>query len=146
MIKSGEKGDASLLRPTIMAAVPLILDRIYKGINRNIQVSSYLTSFTSCNLKKIEHFLQEKGYFSQKLVEYCIAYKMKWFSRGFDTPMMNAIIFSKMKSVVGGRLRVLLSGGAPLADDAHAFIRTCLSITLLQGKLSACHFPTNVKE
>ena len=112
MIKTGEKGDASILKPTVMAAVPLILDRIYKGINKNIQ---------------------EKGPFSQKLVEYCISYKMKWFSRGFDTPIMNALIFSKMKSVVGGRLRVLLSGGAPLAEDAHTFIRTCLSITLLQG-------------
>ena len=31
MIKKGFKGDATLLRPTFMAGVPLILDRIYKG-------------------------------------------------------------------------------------------------------------------
>ena len=30
MIKKGAKGDASVLRPTFMACVPLILDRIYK--------------------------------------------------------------------------------------------------------------------
>ena len=29
-IKRGSKGDASVLRPTILASVPLILDRIYK--------------------------------------------------------------------------------------------------------------------
>ncbi len=31
-VKPGDKGDATLLKPTIMAAVPLILDRIYKGV------------------------------------------------------------------------------------------------------------------
>ena len=30
MIKKGGKGDASVLKPTFMACVPLILDRIYK--------------------------------------------------------------------------------------------------------------------
>jgi len=33
----------------------------------------------------------------------------------------------------GGNLNILLSGGAPLAPDAHDFVRTCLGITLLQG-------------
>merc|ERR1712227_878903 len=49
------------------------------------------------------------------------------------TPIMNKIIFSKFKAIVGGNLRILLSGGAPLAPDAHDFVRTCLGITLLQG-------------
>ena len=35
MIKKGFKGDATLLRPTFMAGVPLILDRIYKGESRS---------------------------------------------------------------------------------------------------------------
>ena len=30
MVKRGEKGDASVLKPSIMFCVPLILDRIYK--------------------------------------------------------------------------------------------------------------------
>ena len=32
MIRQGDKGDATVLRPTLMACVPLIIDRIYKGI------------------------------------------------------------------------------------------------------------------
>lgn len=32
MIKKGELGDASVLKPTFMCCVPLILDRIYKVI------------------------------------------------------------------------------------------------------------------
>ena len=30
MVKRGEKGDATVLKPSIMFCVPLILDRIYK--------------------------------------------------------------------------------------------------------------------
>ncbi len=34
MIKKGGKGDASVLQPTFMACVPLILDRIYKVLKK----------------------------------------------------------------------------------------------------------------
>merc|ERR1719186_1771974 len=37
MIKRGQKGDATVLKPTFLFAVPLILDRIYKGVNENIK-------------------------------------------------------------------------------------------------------------
>jgi long-chain acyl-CoA synthetase len=30
MVKRGHKGDATVLRPTLIAAVPLVLERIYK--------------------------------------------------------------------------------------------------------------------
>ena len=35
-VKKGHKGDASVLKPTIMCVVPLILDRIYKNINEKV--------------------------------------------------------------------------------------------------------------
>jgi len=38
-----------------------------------------------------------------------------------------------MRAAVGGRLRVMLSGGAPLSQEAHGFIRTALTTPLLQG-------------
>ena len=31
-----QKGDASVLKPTLMCAVPVVLDRIYKGINKKV--------------------------------------------------------------------------------------------------------------
>ena len=31
-----QKGDAEVIKPTLMCAVPVILDRIYKGINKKI--------------------------------------------------------------------------------------------------------------
>lgn len=35
-IKTGTKGDASLLRPTLLAAVPAILDRVRDGVRKKV--------------------------------------------------------------------------------------------------------------
>ena len=43
MVKRGCPGDASILKPTIMAAVPLMLDRIYKAINEKVNKGSPFT-------------------------------------------------------------------------------------------------------
>ena len=64
---------------------------------------------------------------------YLFEYKIKWTRRGFGTPIANALVFNKMKSVIGGRLIVMLSGGAPLSDEEHEFIRAAVDCTLLQG-------------
>ena len=54
-IKPGGKGDASVLRPTVMAAVPLIIDRIYKGIIRHRCTISEFSLYRL--LKNIPFFL-----------------------------------------------------------------------------------------
>ena len=43
MVKRGEKGDATVLKPSIMFCVPLILDRVYK-------VGKHLTARTTLYL------------------------------------------------------------------------------------------------
>lgn len=111
MIKSGDKGDATLLQPTVMATVPLILDRIYKGIKNS---------------------LKEKSLLAQRLVSFSFKYREYWSQKGYSTPIMDKLIFSNMKKIIGGKLRLMLSGGAPLADDAHLFIRTALTCKLVQ--------------
>jgi long-chain acyl-CoA synthetase len=112
LVRPGDKGDCSVLQPSVMASVPLILDRIYKGIQSNVN---------------------QKGEFSRKLVSYCIAYRQDWVSRGYDTPIMNAIVFSKMREVVGGRLKGMVCGGAPLVAEPQSYISTCFGIPVLQG-------------
>lgn len=111
-IKRGCKGDASVLRPTIMASVPLVLDRIYKGIQEK---------------------MQSGGSAKKAIFNFFYNYKLKWYHRGYQTPLTNKLIFKPIKSLVGGKVRLLASGGAPLAPDVHEFIRTSLCVPLLQG-------------
>ena len=57
----GTAGDATLLRPTLMASVPLVCDRIRKAIYAR---------------------LNSKGLLAVRLFEYLIDYKTFWMSKG----------------------------------------------------------------
>ena len=66
-IRKGDRGDASLLKPTVMIGVPLILDRIRKGIydkiNRNGLIARKLFDF----LVDYKAFWTQKGLFGNKI-------------------------------------------------------------------------------
>ncbi|XP_054158116.1 fatty acid CoA ligase Acsl3-like [Oppia nitens] len=111
-VRPGDRGDASLLQPTFMVAVPLVLDRIRKGIADKIN---------------------RKGLIARKVFEFFVDYKTFWSEQGFDTPIMNRVLCAKFQAVVGGRLSIIFAGGAPLSQDTQKAIKSCLNIRLLQG-------------
>lgn len=111
-IMKGCKGDASVLKPTCMTSVPLILDRISKGINAKVNAEAPM----------------KKAFF-----KFAYQYKTKWVARGFLTPILDKIIFKKIARLMGGRIRGVMSGGAPLAPDTHEQIQTCLCVEMVQG-------------
>jgi len=128
-VKTGCKGDSNILKPTLMCAVPLILERIYKSMVDT---------------------MSRKGWFVEELFHYLVAYKMKWQDRGFDTPLLNKTLFRRIRYFLGGKVRVMLSGGAPLASDTHSLCRTCLSMPLIQGygltETASCATVTHVRD
>ena len=85
--------------------------------------------------KGINSKINASGPFMAQLVDFCVRYRATWVRRGYNTPIMNRLIFAKFKALVGGNVRVLLSGGAPLAEESHQFIRTALCTAVHQGKL-----------
>jgi long-chain acyl-CoA synthetase len=52
---------------------------------------------------------------------------------GFMMPIFIRVFFKPVKAILGGRLRFILAGGAPLAPDTHRFIRATLCCPVLQG-------------
>lgn len=111
-IKRGCLGDASVLKPTCMTSVPLILDRVSKGINDKINLSSPI---------------------KKALFQLVYHYKVKWIRRGFQTPLIDKLFFKKVAQLMGGKVRLIMSGGAPLSADTHEQIKTCLCVHLIQG-------------
>ena len=111
-IKEGQLGDAVLLRPTIMCTVPLILDRIYKNISEGVN---------------------KKGKVFAKVFNVCYNYKLWWNMRGLHTPVLERLIFKKLRQILGGRVDMMIVGGAPLAPKTQEFVRTCLDARLVQG-------------
>lgn len=43
------------------------------------------------------------------------------------------LIFGKIAKVMGGRIRELMSGGAPLSAETQEFIKLCLCCNIRQG-------------
>jgi long-chain acyl-CoA synthetase len=54
----------------------------------------------------------------------------RWHLPG--SSLLNMLVFNKIKDATGGRVRIALSGGAPLAIETQNFMTTCIG-TLLQG-------------
>ncbi|KAM9376854.1 long-chain-fatty-acid--CoA ligase 4 [Pholidichthys leucotaenia] len=111
-IKKGSKGDCSVLRPTLMAAVPEIMDRINKNVMSKVQ---------------------EMGFIQKMLFTLGYRYKLEQIRRGYDAPLCNALLFRKVKRLLGGRVRMMLSGGAPLSPATQRFMNVCFCCPVGQG-------------
>lgn len=117
-IKRGTQGDASVLRPTVMASVPAILDRVRDGVRKKVDA---------------------KGGLSKKLFDLAYARRLSaingsWFGAwGLEKLLWNLLVFSKVRAILGGRIRFILSGGAPLSADTQRFINICLGAPIGQG-------------
>ncbi|XP_048845160.1 fatty acid CoA ligase Acsl3-like isoform X2 [Brienomyrus brachyistius] len=111
-IKKGSRGDTTALKPTLMAAVPEIMDRIYKNV-----------------MTKVE----EMNPLQRTLFVLAYNYKMEQISKGYNTPLCDRLVFRKVRSLLGGRTRLLLSGGAPLSAATQRFMNICFCCPVGQG-------------
>ncbi len=113
--------DLLIIRPTILVTVPRIFERVYN---------------------KIQMQLAEKPAFARKLFEktvttgwqrFLIAQgRASWSASQLLWPLLDALVARKIRAKLGGRLRIAVSGGAPLSNEiARTFIG--LGITISQG-------------
>jgi len=78
-----------------------------------------------------------KGGMSKKLFYLAFARRLHalnggWFGAwGLEKALWNLLVFKKVQAILGGRIRFILCGGAPLSGDTQRFINICLgSVTL----------------
>lgn len=52
-----------------------------------------------------------------------------WFgARGPEKILWDLLVFKKVRAVLGGRIRFILSGGAPLSGDTQRFTNICIGL------------------
>uniref|UniRef100_A0AAZ3PFF5 long-chain-fatty-acid--CoA ligase n=1 Tax=Oncorhynchus tshawytscha TaxID=74940 RepID=A0AAZ3PFF5_ONCTS len=123
-IKKGSKGDTSVLQPTLMAAVPV----------RHIQDSPPLSSEIMDRIyKNVMTKVEEMSSAQRTLFTLAYNYKLEQLSQGRSTPLCDNLVFKKVRSLLGGKTRVLLSGGAPLSAATQRFINVCFCCPVGQG-------------
>jgi long-chain acyl-CoA synthetase len=110
------------VRPTLLAAVPRVFEKIYarlmdhgsksKGVKRYIFEWSLRVASQSapwrCGVRRASPVL-----------------KMQW-------ALADKLVYSKVRAGTGGRLRIILSGGAPLSRDLAEFF-WAVGIPIYQG-------------
>ena len=113
-IMKNTKGDAVKLNPTIIAFVPLILDKIkYSIVNKIEKSPNYIKNLYNTVYNSKKEIILKYG-------------NLKKFNG--QNGILNII-----KKCLGNNLRSILSGGAPLHKDTIEFFNICFDINMLQG-------------
>jgi len=105
--------DAYTLQPTVFIAVPRVLARIKQKINRSVSGSRL------------------KGY----LLKTAIQQKLKVVDKQVynQNTMWDQLVFSKIRKRFGGRIRVIISAGAPITGELLQFTRAVFCCPVLEG-------------
>ena len=103
------KGDLREFRPSIMVGVPAIWETIRKGILAQVNKGGVL----------------KKAVFSGSL-------KIKRGGIPFLSNIVDSVVMTQIRAATGGKLRLALSGGAPLSSETHEFLNLTI-LTVLQG-------------
>ncbi|KAI9076088.1 hypothetical protein K1719_041949 [Acacia pycnantha] len=108
--------DIGELKPSIFCAVPRVLDRIYSGLTQKISSG---------------------GFLKKTMFNFAYSYKFHNMLKGENhqeaSPLFDKIVFKKVKEGLGGNVRLILSGAAPLSGHVERFLRVVACAHVLQG-------------
>jgi len=113
--------DLQIIRPTIMIAVPRIFERVYGKVKDQMEKKPKLVRmlFSSAVNVGWRRFQRSQG-------------RGRWHPSLLTWGALRKLVAAKIVDKLGGRLRIAVSGGAPLSPEiAQVFIG--LGIPILQG-------------
>ena len=105
--------DIAALQPTIFCSVPRLWNRIYDKVNAGVREGSAVT---------------------QKLFQWAYASKKRALERGQPpNAFFERLVFSKLRAKLGGRVRYMSTGSAPISAEVMEFLRVCFGGTVFEG-------------
>jgi long-chain acyl-CoA synthetase len=116
------KDNLGEVRPTFMCAVPRVLEKVYLGIlgNRNASPPGK---------QKIFDWAFGVG---RKVSKYKQRHEPVPLGLSIKNAIAGKLVFSKIQKVLGGRIRFLVSGGAPLSREIAEFFHAA-GVLILEG-------------
>jgi long-chain acyl-CoA synthetase len=112
----------SVVKPTLMCAAPRIFEKVYNRV---------VTNALGAGGAKAKIFSWAVGVGKQK-VELEQAGKSAGVLLGAQYAVAEKLVFSKLQQRLGGRLRVLVSGSAPLSRDIAEFFAAA-NLPIMEG-------------
>eukprot|EP01099_Mayorella_cantabrigiensis_P002536 TRINITY_DN2103_c0_g1_i2.p1 TRINITY_DN2103_c0_g1~~TRINITY_DN2103_c0_g1_i2.p1 ORF type:complete len:666 (+),score=164.43 TRINITY_DN2103_c0_g1_i2:48-2000(+) len=101
------------LKPTLFVSVPRLFNRVYDKVLAAIAQGGALKGWM------FNTALQSKNYYS----------KQGYLTHTFWDP----IVFAKIRDRLGGRVRLMLTGSAPISAEVMDFLRGSFSVGVLEG-------------
>jgi len=126
---SGLMDDLSVLKPTVFFAVPRLFNKVYAGFQAKIKEASWIERklfFTAFDNKKNAIEAAQKAKTPAPF--------QKWYDN----------IFSKLRNGLGGRVKLIITGSAPLAPEIHRFLQVCFCCNVVQGYGMTEGYPVSV--
>lgn len=108
------KDDLALVRPTVFVSVPRLFSRFYDVIKKKFDdLQGYTKSAVQYGLNKKLNNTATNG--------------------GYTHKVYDPLFFNKTKAALGGRVRLMISGSAPLLPEVHKFMKVVIGAPLLEG-------------
>ncbi len=110
--------DIREVKPTIVICVPRLFEKIYYAVHENVAKGGFHKKliFRWCNNTGRKYYYQER---TSRYLE-------------FKRRLADKLVFSKLKKRTGGRVRMFVSGGAPLDPKINQFFNYA-GLTLIEG-------------
>lgn len=96
------KGDIREFKPTILVGVPAVFETVKKGILAQLNKSSFIVRNLFWGSMAAKQFLLQNGL--------------------PGSGVLDSVVFKKLRDATGGRLRIFMNGGGPIAKDTLKFI------------------------
>ena len=109
------KEDLAIFKPTIFVSVPRLFNRFYDVIQQKLK--------------------DKEGTFAGNLAQKAIRRKLKNLEKDGEVThkIYDMLVFSKMKKVLGGRVRFMVTGSAPLNKDVANFLKIAMCCPMVEG-------------
>lgn len=105
--------DIKELQPTVFPSVPRLLNRVYDKVMAGVSSSAI----------------------KSKLLHMGLSSKEKEIQNGIirNNSVWDKLVFSKLQQSLGGKVRLVTTGSAPLSPKILMFLRCCMGCPVLEG-------------
>jgi len=103
-----------VLKPTLFPSVPRLYNRIYGKIKDKLNLA------TGLKASLVTRAINSKLYYLKK--DGCMTHRF-----------YDALVFNKTKALLGGKVKMMITGSAPIAQDVLEFLKIAFCAPICEG-------------
>lgn len=107
------KGDIAEFKPTILVGVPAVWETVKKGIQAKVAKLNPISRNMFWGALTAKNFMMNNSSYLP--------------GSHIGTNIVDNVVFKKVAEATGGRLRICMNGGGPVAKETQRFISMCIA-------------------